>query len=130
MYNQVSQIITLDGYQYAVMQGLYTRTYQRFFSVTAMASLVTTTYIDRGPGMNKYDISLQICTWSPDSLPYKNGVTQTWQEQLNNLETSYGKTAVALKFIDPFGNAPNTNGSNNGIYFIQYVQSVQDCVIF
>ena len=125
MYNATS-VITLDGYKYAVVQGGYTRTWRRFFSVTAQANLVTTTFIDRGAGQNIYDISLLITTWDQTSIPYSLGVTQTWDQQKANLEASYQKIGESLLFIDPFGVQPSTNNTDNGIYFTQYVENIQD----
>ena len=121
-----TSVVTIDGHKYAVSQGSYTRTWTRFFSISAQASLVTTTFIDRGPGNNAYDIGLLITSWTPSELPYQLGVTETWDVQKANLETAYGKLAKSIQFLDPFGQAPQTSGSTNGVYMVQFIETVLD----
>jgi hypothetical protein len=51
--------------------------------------------------------------WPEDSDVYKDGITQTMDEQRQNLEASYSKIATPIQFIDPFGESPDSGG----VYF-------------
>jgi hypothetical protein len=125
VYN-LAHVITLDGYKYSVVQNTYTRTWVRQFNTNVTAGVVRLTFVDRGPGLQDYKMTLELRSWLSNSLPYTNGVTQTWDVQLANLEASYGKIAKSLQFIDAFGNVPVVPGTStpSGIYFIDFQQSI------
>ena len=120
----LTNVITLDGYKYAVK--MYTRTWVREFDKQVAAAHVYAVFVDRGAGIQDYKITLEIRSWPTDSLPYKLGVTQSWSQQLTNLEASYLKKNNSLQFIDPFGNAPiiPATGGSSGVYFIDYLQTI------
>lgn len=112
--------IVIDGFKYAIQQGTYIRKWQRQFTATLVANIVELNFIDRGPGIKTYDFSLILNTWDPGSLPYKDGITQTVDQQMANLENSYSKVSTALQFLDPFGQAPTLGG----VYFTSLVQNI------
>jgi len=119
-------VIYLDGYYYAVESGSYIRNWKRQseFSITAVTTRVQWT--DRGPGVRSYNMVLLVQDWATNSLPYKQGVTQTFAQQVTNLEASYNKRATKLTFYDPFGNRPydNVAGANTSVYFVNMVQEI------
>jgi hypothetical protein len=123
MYTELNTFITLDGNNYPVVTGSYVRAWDRFFTSQPVANLVRINYIDRGPGIKTYTMTLMLATWDPTSLPYKNGVTQTALQQMSNLDTSYAKISTALNFIDPFGNTPDPN-FDWGVFFTDATQRV------
>ena len=122
----LSNTITLDGYKYAVVANTYSRNWVREFDTQIAAGKVILTFVDRGAGIQDYMMTIEIRTWPTDSLPYKLGVTETWDQQLSNLESSYLKKATSLEFIDPFGNAPiiPDSGGPSGVYFISYLETI------
>jgi hypothetical protein len=71
-------------------------------------------FIDRGPGIRIYSLTLILNTWPSDSLLYADGITETLDQQRTNLETSYSLIAKSLEFIDPFGNPPS---AGKGVFF-------------
>jgi hypothetical protein len=131
-------VITLDTttgtssgtpFLYAVAnQGGYSRDWKRYFSsqyLTYGVGLITG--IDFGPGINVYTIQIMVTTWNPGSLPYKLGVTQTWDVQKANLEASFSKIATPLYFKDPFGALPNLGNFNGtGVYFTDFNETVNE----
>lgn len=124
--SKLTNVITLDGYQYAVKINSYNRSWVRQFNSSITAGIIRVTFIDRGPGIQIYKMSLELRSWPTSSLPYKLGVTQTWDQQLTNLEASYNKTRNSLQFIDPFGDVPYIPGTstNSGVYFLDYLQTI------
>ena len=122
----LTNIITLDGFKYAVKSNTYTRTWNREFSTAVTAGVIRLSFVDRGAGIMIYKMSLELRTWPAASLPYQLGVTQTWDAQMANLETTYRKTATAFAFTDPLGNQPvdPATGSPTGVYFLNYVQTI------
>ena len=110
----MNRYITLDGYKYAVAPGTYIRSWARSFSSQLAANTIRINWVDRGPGVRKYNMTLMLFNWRPDSEPYKDGITQTLDEQIINLEASYAKLSTSLQFLDAFGNPPS---ANSGIYF-------------
>lgn len=111
--------IILDGNKYAVAMNTYTRKWQRAFSSQLAGNIIRLNFIDRGPGIRVYDMTLILANWAPGSLPYKAGITQSWDTQEQNLETSYGKTATVLQFVDPMGLSPGAN-ANFGVFFTNF----------
>ncbi len=110
----IAPFVTIDGHKYAVVSGTYIRKWTRSFTSQLAANIIRLNFVDRGPGIRVYDMTLQVQTWAPESLPYKAGVTQTVDQQIANLESSYAKIATSLQFLDPFGNPPS---ASSGIYF-------------
>jgi hypothetical protein len=124
----LTNIITLDGYKYAVKANTYNKSWVREFDKQVAAAHVYAVFVDRGAGIQDYKMTLEIRSWPTDSLPYKLGVTQSWSQQLTNLETSYLKKNNSLQFIDPLGNTaiiPATGGPS-GVYFVNYLQTIPD----
>lgn len=116
----VYPFVIIDGFKYAVQQGTYLRKWQRQFTATLVANIVELNWIDRGPGVKTYDFTIIVNTWSPDSIPYKAGITQTFDQQISNLEASYIKVSASLQFVDPFGNSPTLGG----VYFTNLTENV------
>jgi hypothetical protein len=106
--------IQLDNEKYVVQSGTYIRKWERAFTSNLAANLIRLNWVDRGPGIKTYTMTLYLVTWGHDSIPYKNGITKTAEQQLADLETSYEKIATALQFFDPFGQPPNLT---TGIFF-------------
>ena len=127
-YNPTS-VITLDKSSgtplvYAVAQGQYTRDWNKYYSFEPIAGgLTRLNFIDHGPGINQYTITLIVTTWSSDSLPYKLGATLSWQDQKTNLENSFKKIATPLYFLDAFGVSPLLN-NKIGVFFIKFVETI------
>ena len=120
--------ITLDGHKYAVAKGTYVRTWIREFSagVTAAATIILN-FVDKGPGIRTYSMQLMLVDWAPSSDVYKaiygtDPAIASMNTQRQNLETSYGKIASSLSFIDPFGETP----SGNGVYFTNMTEIIPD----
>ena len=111
--------IVLDGNKYVVVSNTYTRKWQRAFSSQLAGNIVRLNFIDRGPGIRVYDMTLLLANFAPGSVPYQNGITQSWDVQEQNLETSYGKTATVLQFVDPMGLSPGPS-SNYGVFFTNF----------
>lgn len=134
-YNPTSIIVldTSDGttsgtpFRYAVIQGQYTREWTKYFSTQSIAGQARLSYIDNGPGINQYTISLYIASWAPGSVPYQLGITQTWDVQKANLEASFKKLHPhnALVFKDPFGNAPDLDPTT-GVFFYKFTETLLD----
>lgn len=118
----MNNYVTIDGYKYAVLSGTYIRKWMRSFTSELVANLIRLNYVDRGPGVRVWGMTLILATWSHDSLLYKAGITQTVQQQMANLEASYKKIATSIQFLDPFGNPPAP--PNYGTYFTNYNQII------
>ena len=124
------QVITL--YQqattplyYAVAQGSYNRTWQRYFDSTPIAYGTTRINgIDNGPGINQYTFSIIVTNWPTDSLPYQQGVTQTWDVQKYNLEQAFQVIASPLVFYDPFNQPPTLTPKQTGVYFWKFEETL------
>lgn len=113
--------VILDGNKYVVAINTYTRKWQRAFSSQLAGNIIRLNFIDRGPGIQVYDMTLILATWAPGSIPYEAGITQTWDEQVQNLEASYAQVATVLQFVDPMGETPGSYaGQNWGIYFTNF----------
>lgn len=126
MATLVNPCITLDGFKYAVTSDSYSRTWERAFSSVLAANIIRLNFVDRGPGIRTYKMNLILQTWASNTFPYTQGVTQTIDTQIANLEVSWNKTATSLQFLDPFGNAPTIPGSStpSGVYFTGYIQLI------
>ncbi len=125
-YGTPTAVVKIDGHFYAVQQGTYVRKWQRQFTATLVANIVELNWVDRGPGIKTFDFTLHIATWDPSSIPYKLGVTQTWDVQMANLEASYLAINTSLQFTDVFGNNPilPNGGGVGGVYFTNLNQNV------
>ncbi len=97
----------------------YSRKWQRAFSSQLAGNIIRLNFIDRGPGIRVYDMTFILATWAPGSVPYQAGITKTWDQQEQDLETSYGKTATVLQFVDPMGLSPGAN-ANFGVFFTNF----------
>lgn len=111
--------IIIDGHKYPVATGTYSRKWQRAFSSQLAGNIIRLNFIDRGPGIRVYDATLILQTWKTDSQPYLDGIIDTWDTQLQNLEASYGKIATVIHFQDPFGQSPGAN-ANFGVFFTNF----------
>jgi hypothetical protein len=112
----MNRYITLDGYKYAIKQGTYIRSWDRSFTTTLASNLIRMNYVDRGPGVETYSMTLMVASWPAGSTLNNDGIIQTADQQMLNLETSYLKVASALSFLDPYGNAPRRDFTT-GIIF-------------
>lgn len=111
--------IILDGNKYAVADNTYNRKWQRAFSSQLAGNIIRLNFVDRGPGIRVYDMTLFLANWAPGSNPYLNGITQSWDTQEQNLEASYGKTATVLQFVDPMGLSPGPS-AQYGVFFTNF----------
>lgn len=116
---QMYPYIILDGNRYAVAMNTYNRKWQRAFSSQLAGNIIRLNFIDRGPGIRVYDMTLILANWAPGSIPFANGITQSWDTQEQQLETSYGKTATVLQFVDPMGLSPGAN-AQFGVFFTNF----------
>ncbi len=116
----MQRVVTIDGHQYAVSSGTYIERWVRQFTATLVANLVELNYVDNGPGIKTYSMTLLLSSWDPQSQPYKDGVIESWDTQKANLEASYLKKATALQYIDPFGQSPTLGG----VYFTMLNQII------
>lgn len=110
-------------WNYAVAMNTYSRNWQRSFSSQLAGNIVRLNFIDKGPGIRVYDMTLILATWAPGSVPYKNGITQTWDQQYQNLQNSYAAIATVLAFTDPMGLSPNPaagGAGDYGVYFTDF----------
>lgn len=111
--------IILDGNKYAIATNSYNRKWQRSFSSNLAGNIIRLNFVDRGPGIRVYDMTLILANWSSRSVPYLSGITQSWDVQEQNLEASYGKTATVLQFVDPMGLSPGAN-AQYGVFFTNF----------
>jgi hypothetical protein len=108
--------------KYAIQSDSYLRDWTRAFTSQLSASnIMRLNFVDRGPGIRKYTMTLILETWDTNSVPYKLGITQTVDQQLASLEASYAKVSTQLYFIDPLGNPP---ALSTGVYFTNYRQII------
>ena len=111
--------IILDNNKYVVSPDTYSMKWNRAFSSQLAGNIIRLNFIDRGPGIRVYDMTLILENWSPTTIPYQDGITQSWDTQLQNLEASFGKIATVLQFQDPFGRSPGAS-SQYGVFFTSY----------
>jgi hypothetical protein len=109
----------LDGHKYVVASNTYNRKWQRAFSSQLAGNIIRLNFIDRGPGIRVYDMTLILATWAPGSQPYLDGITQTWDQQVQNLEASYSQIATVLSFTDPMGEQPGPS-AQYGVFFTNF----------
>lgn len=115
--------VVIDGNKYVVAAGTYVRKWARAFSSQLAGNIIRLNFVDRGPGIRVYDMTLILQTWPPNSQPYLDGVTQSWDTQLTNLEASYGKVATVISFQDPLGQSPGPS-SQYGVFFTNFNQII------
>ena len=127
---QATQVIQLyqqatTPLSYAFIQGTYTRDWQRYFSSSPIAYGTTRINgVDNGPGINQYTFSILVTNWPTTSLPYLQGVTQTWDVQKFNLQAAFQVTASPLVFYDPFGQPPTLTPQQTGVYFWKFTETL------
>lgn len=115
--------IILDNHLYPVIADSYSQKWTRAFSSQLAGNIIRLNFIDRGPGIRVYDMNILLRTWEPTSLPYKAGIIQTWDTQLQNLENSYAQIAKVLQYQDPFGRSPGP-AANYGIFFTNLTEII------
>src|SRR5690349_9992986 len=103
--------VVIDGNKYVVATSSFNMKWTRAFSSQLAGNIIRLNFIDRGPGIRVWDMTLILETWDPTSQPYKDGITASWDTQLQNLEASFGKIATVISFVDPFGRSPSTNAT-------------------
>lgn len=109
--------IILDGQKYPVATDTYNMKWARAFSSQLAGNIIRLNFVDRGPGVKVFDMTLIIKTWPSTSLVYTDiGITLPWDTQLQNLEASYGLKGRILPFTDPFGRSPGLS-AQNGVFF-------------
>lgn len=120
----MNKYVTIDGFKYAVITGTYIRKWLRSFTTDLTAlNLLRLNYVDRGPGVEIYSMTLYLATWKAGSdLAIATGGL-TAEQQMANLEASYLKNATAISFIDPLGNPPRKDFSV-GVYFTNLNQII------
>jgi hypothetical protein len=117
----MNRCVTIDGNKYAVSSGSYIRNWMRSFSSSLASSIIRLNYVDRGPGLRTYHMTLQLATWSTGSEVYQDGVTKSASQQMSDLEASYAKIATSIQFLDIFGNPPS---ASKGVYFTNLNQII------
>lgn len=117
----MNRYVTIDGNKYAITTGTYIRKWIRSFSSQLASNIVRLNFVDRGPGLRTYSMTLQLATWSSNSLCYQDGITKTAIQQMQDLESSYSKIATSIQYIDPFGNPPS---ASSGVYFTNLNQII------
>jgi hypothetical protein len=122
----ITSVITLDGHKYAVLSDTYTRTWVRQYSFGISAAFIHVNFVDRGPGIRSYKMTLLLMDWPTTSKPYLDGVTDSLDIQRTNIEQSYNKIGTQLSYTDPFGIQPTRldTGQITGVYFTNLVQSI------
>jgi hypothetical protein len=117
---QLYRYIILDNKKYVVAADTYTMKWQRAYSSQLVSNVVRLNFIDNGPGIRVYDGTLILKTWNPTDQPYLDGITETWNQQMADLENSYASVVgKPLQFQDPLGRSPGP-ASNYGVYFTNY----------
>ena len=119
----MNSYVTIDGFKYAVMSGTYIRKWQRSYTSELSSNLTRINFVDRGPGLAIYSMSLTLNTWAPGSLPYESGITQDVLTQMSNLQASYQKISTPIQFLDIFGNTP-PSGPYTGVFFTDMNQII------
>lgn len=112
--------VIIDSQKYVVAQGTYIRRWTRSFSSQLAANIIRLNFVDRGPGIRVYSMTLLLTQWASDSAVFKDGVTLDPITQMNNLEASYAKVSTPIGFTDPLGNAPGLGG----VYFTNMNQII------
>lgn len=122
----IYSVINLDGHLYAIQSNSYTRYWERYFNSQVIAGAVRLNWVDRGAGLATYSMTIILNTWDPNSVPYKQGVTDDFYTQKRNLENSFMKKNTQLLFIDPFGNKPFNpeTGKYDGVYFSGFTETI------
>jgi len=119
-----------NNYNFAVVQGSYSMSWERLFSSTLAGNLVRINFLDSGPGYKVWNMQLYLQQFSPGSPLYKAGVTEDAITQMTNLESLYmyitnlgSSTTVdtGIGFIDANGFAPQW-----GIYFSNLIQTIPE----
>ena len=110
--------VIIDNHKYAVASSTYERRWARMFNMLLSTIGIRLNFIDRGPGIRTYSMTLILNDWSTDSLMYQDGITESLDQQRVNLERSYEKIATTINFYDPFGEPPNVHGyTPSGVSF-------------
>ena len=117
----MKRYIVLDGKKYAISMGSYIRKWLRSFTSELASNIIRLNFVDRGPGLRTYSMTLILATWSTNSNVYQDGVTKTAEQQMSDLEASYAKIATSLQFLDVFGNPPS---ASSGVYFTNLNQII------
>lgn len=117
----MNRYVTIDGFKYAVTSGTYIRKWVRSFTSQLAANIIRLNFVDRGPGVRVYDMTLLLVTWPPGSTMYNDGITQTALQQMANLESTYAKVATSVQYFDPFGNPPS---ASSGVFFTNMNQII------
>lgn len=117
----LKRYVVIDGNKYAVTSGTYIRKWLRSFSSELASNIIRLNFVDRGPGLRSYGMTLQLATWPAGSTLYTDGITKTAEQQMSDLETSYAKVATSLQYLDPFGNPPS---ASSGVYFTNLNQII------
>lgn len=107
--------VIIDGNKYVITAGSYIRKWIRAFS-SQLAVNLRLNFVDRGPGLRTYSMTLLLNSWAPGTLPYQDGITKSYNQQRLDLEASYAKIAEPIQFVDPFGDSPGPT-ANYGVYF-------------
>lgn len=113
--------IRLNHHNYVVAAETYVRRWARLFNALVSAAGLFLNFVDKGPGMRVYNMTVILHTWPDDSLPHLDGVTETMDEQITNLEHAYGLLTASLEFYDPYGHPPS---ANMGVFFTNLEESI------
>ena len=119
----INRYVVIDNNKYAVASGTYIRKWLRSFNTELASNIIRLNYIDRGPGIEVYSMTLQLATWPVGSTLYNDGITKSAEQQMSDLESSYLKVATSLEFLDVFGNPPR-NDFAVGILFTNLNQII------
>lgn len=118
-----NRYIILNGKKYPVTPDTYSMKWDRSFSSQLAGNIIRLNFIDRGPGTRVYDATLILRTWNPTDLPYLDGITETWDQQLQDLEATYGLIAQILPFTDLSNRSPGSV-AQDGVFFTNYTLSI------
>lgn len=117
----MNQYVIIDGNKYAVSQGTYVDNWSRAFTFNMAAQVVRINFVDRGPGIHKYTMTLELRSWPTNSILYQAGITTSAIAQYNALATSFLKTATLITYTDPLGQSSPPGGAfANGVYFTMF----------
>jgi hypothetical protein len=115
----ITPYVTIDGNKYAVVTNSYLRRWIRSFTSYLSANIVRLNFIDKGPGVRTYTMQLALNNWGVGTVPYVNGITQSPETQMSQLETTYARVATPVSFTDPLGNT-----STYGVFMTDLQQSI------